>query len=250
MNRTDLVDPDGGLLATFDRETPLAVFQREGDGEQADLRLDARPLDEVTVELSGELVGAWRSSACAVSGHLVRGDDKREVGGFGAVTEARPVGGNGASASGDSADAVADPAVLRRSIAILFEDGDLLAVSAARPAGAAAHDTEEILAGYTDPDGEKTEFTAARLSTEYGPDGAQRRATLELWPGPAGSVSGAGRANGAGGSNGLDGPWRSGGRVLAATSIDLPGAHSWLAFFEWSVDGRPGIGRYEIIRAR
>jgi len=198
----------------------------------------------------------------------VRGDDKREVGGFGAVTEARPVGGNGASASGDGADAaagatdalaadaasgawaVADPAVLRRSIAILFEDGDLLAVSAARPAGAAAHDTEEILAGYTDPDGEQTEFTAARLSTEYGPDGAQRRATLELWPGPAGSVSGAGRANGAGGSNGLDGPWRSGGRVLAATSIDLPGAHSWLAFFEWSVDGRPGIGRYEIIRAR
>ena len=35
-----------------------------------------------------------------------------------------------------------------------------------------------------DPDAAPVSFDEALLSTEYGEDGVQRRATLELWPTP------------------------------------------------------------------
>ena len=70
------------------------------------------------------------------------------------------------------------------------------------------------------------------LSTEYGADGLQRRATLELWP------------------NGDDDelPCRGAGTVLCATTHDDAGIRRSVAFFAWSVEGRAGLGRYEIAR--
>ena len=74
-----------------------------------------------------------------------------------------------------------EPAALRRSIGIVFSDGGLLALSAVRPAGPADHGDEQVVAILCDPDGAPVEFSETLLSTEYGPDGVQRRATLELW---------------------------------------------------------------------
>ena len=71
----------------------------------------------------------------------------------------------------------------RRSIGIVFSDGGLLALSAERPAGAGGHGDEQISAVLCGPDGAPVEVSEALLSTEYGPDGVQRRATLELWVG-------------------------------------------------------------------
>ena len=50
------------------------------------------------------------------------------------------------------------------------------------PRGAGGHGDEEVAAILCDPDGAPVEVSETLLSTEYGPDGVQRRATLELWP--------------------------------------------------------------------
>jgi len=120
---------------------------------------------------------------------------------------------------------------LRRSIGIVFSDGGLLALSASRPAGSGGHGDEQVTAVLCDPDGAPVEVSEALLSTEYGPDGVQRRATLELW------------------ANDEDGqPLRGGGTLISAARVRQPGIESDIAFFRWSVEGREGLGHYEVVR--
>jgi hypothetical protein len=124
---------------------------------------------------------------------------------------------------------MSEEAALRRSIGIVFADGGLLAVSAVRPAGATDHGAEEIVAVLCDPDAAPVEFSEALLSTEYGPDGVQRRATLELWAGEGQALRGAGT-------------------LISARAVHRPGLRSAVAFFRWSVEGREGLGHYEIVQ--
>jgi hypothetical protein len=122
-------------------------------------------------------------------------------------------------------------AVLRRSIGIVFSDGGLLALSAVRPAGSSEHGDEEVAAVLCDPDGAPVEVSETLLSTEYGPDGVQRRATLELW------------------TDGEEGqPLRGAGTLISAAKVRRPGMASDIAFFRWSVEGRDGLGHYELVR--
>ncbi len=123
-----------------------------------------------------------------------------------------------------------DPA-LRRSIGIVFSDGGLLALTAMRPSGSSAHGDEQTVAVLCDPDSAPVEISEALLSTEYGADGMQRRATLELW------VDGEGM------------PMRGAGTLISASSVRRPGLTAEIAFFRWSVEGREGLGQYEIVRA-
>ncbi len=118
----------------------------------------------------------------------------------------------------------------RRSIGIVFSDGGLLALTSVRPSGAAGHGEEEVVAVLCDPDAAPIEFEEALLSTEYGADGVQRRATLELWPDTE------------------DGrPLRGAGTLISAASVQHPGMRGRIAFFRWSVEGREGLGHYEVI---
>ncbi len=118
----------------------------------------------------------------------------------------------------------------RRSIGIVFSDGGLLALTAVRPAGAGGHGEEEIAAVMCGPDGAPVEVAETLLSTEYGPDGVQRRATLELWP------------------DGEDGqPLRGAGTLISSTSVHRPGLSAEVAFFRWAVEGREGLGHYEVV---
>lgn len=121
---------------------------------------------------------------------------------------------------------------LRRSIGIVFSDGGLLALSAVRPPGAGGHGEEQVTAVLCDPDGAPFEVSETLLSTEYGPDGVQRRATLELW------------------TDGDDGqPLRGAGMLIGAAKVSQAGSESDIAFFRWSVEGRQGLGHYEIVRS-
>jgi hypothetical protein len=120
--------------------------------------------------------------------------------------------------------------IVRRSIGIVFADGGLLALSAVRPPGAGGHGEEELAAVLCDPDGAPVEVAEALLSTEYGNDGLQQRATLELWP------DGDGQA------------LRGAGTLISAHLVRRPGLTSEIAFFRWSVEGREGLGHYEIVR--
>jgi hypothetical protein len=122
--------------------------------------------------------------------------------------------------------------IQRRSIGIVFSDGGLLALSAVRPAGAGGHGAEEVAAVLCDPDGAPIEVSEALLSTEYGEDGVQRRATLELW------------------TDGEQGqPLRGAGTLISAAKVRRRGLNADVAFFRWSVEGRDGLGHYEIVRA-
>lgn len=121
--------------------------------------------------------------------------------------------------------------ILRRSIGIVFADGGLLALTSALPAGAGEHGDEEVAAVLCDPDGAPVSFEEALLSTEYGEDGVQRRATLELWPDAEG-----GR------------PLRGAGTLISSTSVRRGSLNAEIAFFRWSVEGREGLGHYEVAR--
>jgi len=120
---------------------------------------------------------------------------------------------------------------LRRSIGIVFSDGGLLALSASRPAGSRGHGDEQVTAVLCDPDGAPVEVSETLLSTEYGPDGVQRRATLEMWTEVEGGQ-----------------PLRGGGTLISAAKVRRPGIESDIAFFRWSVEGREGLGHYELVR--
>jgi hypothetical protein len=121
--------------------------------------------------------------------------------------------------------------ILRRSIGIVFADGGLLALTSALPAGASEHGGEEVAAVLCDPDAAPVTFDEALLSTEYGADGVQRRATLELWPDTE------------------DGrPLRGAGTLISSSSVKRRGLNAEIAFFRWSVEGREGLGTYEVAR--
>jgi hypothetical protein len=121
--------------------------------------------------------------------------------------------------------------IVRRSIGIAFSDGGLLALSAVRPQSAKGHGEETVAAVLCGPDGAPAEVGEALLSTEYGPDGIQRRATLELW------------------IEADDGqPLRGAGTLISSSSVRRPGLRAEIAFFRWSLEGREGLGHYEIVR--
>jgi hypothetical protein len=121
--------------------------------------------------------------------------------------------------------------VVRRSIGIVFSDGGLLALTSNLPEGGREHGDEEVTAVLCNPDGAPATFEEALLSTEYGEDGVQRRATLELWPD-------------------LDEmrPLRGAGTLINSVCVRRQGLDSQIAFFRWSVEGREGLGTYEVAR--
>jgi hypothetical protein len=122
--------------------------------------------------------------------------------------------------------------IVRRSIGIAFDDGGLLALSAVRPESTGGHGEESVAAVICGPDGAPVEVSETLLSTEYGPDGVQRRATLELWLDGDGSQ-----------------PLRGAGTLISASAVEHPGLNGTIAFFRWALEGREGLGHYELVRA-
>jgi hypothetical protein len=121
--------------------------------------------------------------------------------------------------------------VVRRSIGIVFSDGGLLALTSQLPEGGAGLDEEETTAALCEPEGVPLTFEETLLSTEYGEDGVQRRATLELWP----SVE-------------EMRPLRGAGSLISSVRVRRQHLDSQIAFFRWSVEGREGLGTYEVAR--
>jgi hypothetical protein len=121
--------------------------------------------------------------------------------------------------------------IQRRSIGIVFSDGGLLALSAVRPPASTGHGDETVGAVLCGPDGAPVEVSEALLSTEYGSDGVQRRATLELWVDSEEAH-----------------PLRGAGTLISAARVRRDGLIADIAFFRWSLEGRDGLGHYEVVR--
>jgi len=123
----------------------------------------------------------------------------------------------------------AEAKIVRRSIGIVFSDGGLLALTSTLPDSGGGIDEETVTAVLCDPDGAPLTFEESLLSTEYDEDGVQRRATLELWPD----------------LNEMR-PLRGAGSLISSVCVRRRGVDSQIAFFRWSVEGREGLGTYEV----
>jgi hypothetical protein len=119
---------------------------------------------------------------------------------------------------------------LTRSLAAWLDDGTSLTVAAVRPANAESHADEAVWAALLDAEG-SVGVGDPRVSTTYDGDGHQRRAGLELWV-----------------SEDDDYPRRGAGQVLCGSSVELGQLRLDCAFFVWQVDGREGVGRYDLVR--
>ena len=123
--------------------------------------------------------------------------------------------------------------LIRTLSAWLGEDAGL-ALASARPARAKGHAEEAVSAFLLEAvdDGITSRPIAdARLSTTYDGAGRQRRAGLELWE-----------------DEDADYPRRASGEVLCGTSLELGRLRLDCAFFEWHMEGRTGVGRYDVLR--
>ena len=111
-----------------------------------------------------------------------------------------------------------------------WTDGASASLTAIRPAGARSHADEATWAALWEPE-RLLEIEDGRLSTTYDADGHTRRAGLELWP--AGDEEWARRAAG---------------EVLCGSSLDLGALRLDCSFFRWHLEGREGVGRYDVVR--
>jgi hypothetical protein len=117
-----------------------------------------------------------------------------------------------------------------RTLSAWLEDGTGLAYTSVRPAGARGHEAEARWAALLAPAGGLC-VDDPRLSTTYDGDGFQRRAGLELWIGEDDSY-----------------PRRASGEVVCGGALDLGAQRLDCAFLHWRMDGRSGIGRYDVLR--
>jgi hypothetical protein len=254
-------DPSGALLGSalallFADRSPVAAVARGGlpvaGGEPweacelAGVRatVDA-PLDRWTVAFeSGDGQGfALEFGALAAPAALADDAPAAQLGGMAGYDQPCRVRGTiravgreyGVDALGQRGHAWGDPDWERIELArtvTAWTDGGSAALTAIRAAGAQHHADEATWAAVWEPDG-VLEIDDGRLSTTYDADGHTRRAGLELWPVAA---------------EGQDWPRRAAGDVLCGSSLDLGALRLDCSFFRWHLEGRAGVGRYDILR--
>ena len=117
-----------------------------------------------------------------------------------------------------------------RTLGAWLEDGNGVTLTAVRSHKAKEHD-EEAVAAYVVSDGIPQPVAEPLLSTTYDGEGRQRHAGLELWLDAEGGY-----------------PRRAAGEAVCGTTLDLGGVRLDLAFFAWKMEGRSGVGRYDVLR--
>lgn len=117
---------------------------------------------------------------------------------------------------------------LVRTVSAWMGDGEAIVLTGVRAAGATpdVEAREAILVA----EGVPAHIPEAHLSTTFDAEGRQRRAGIELWTDPE------------------DWPRRAAGEVLCGSSLDLGRLRYDCAFFGWRMEGRAGVGRYDILR--
>ncbi len=121
-----------------------------------------------------------------------------------------------------------------RSVTAWLGDRHAVAFQSLRPDGAAGHDAEAHAAWLVDEAGGEAIVTAIadpRLSTAVDGEGRPRRAAFELWAHEDAEV-----------------PRRASGQALAVASLDLGDLRLDAAVFAWRMEGREGVGRYDLLR--
>lgn len=119
---------------------------------------------------------------------------------------------------------------LARTLTAWMGDDRAVHLTAVRPAKAKHHD-EETIAGFLFEGGEPQAIFEPRLSTGYDAEMHQRRAGLELWMTGEGGMA-----------------RRAAGVAFCGTRVALGELRLDSAFFRWHMEGREGVGRYDLLR--
>ena len=247
-----------GLAILFHRGEPVAVKAQGGVATDAPRSWDdvsAAGLDTEVVEP----LRAWRLSYAADDATL-----DLELSAIGAIAEldpASPVAELGGMAGFEQALRVSGTATVRgqriavdalgqrgrawgtpdwermalaRTVGAWLGDDLAVSLSAIRPAGARDHEHERVAATILDRDPESdapraTAVADPRLSTTYDAEGHQRAAGLELFVD----------------EDAL--PRRAAGEAVCGTTLDLGRLRLQCAFFRWRMEGRTGVGRYDVL---
>jgi hypothetical protein len=207
-----------GLVVLFADGLPVAVAQDDVEVDDGSVRFDdGEHAFTLTFEAAGppaDLDGA-DAQPCHVYGTVRLGDETREVRGLGERDRAPEPDWDGIDAA--------------RSVAAWLDDGSAVVLNAFRPSGASYED-EDTAAAVLGAGG-SLRVDEPRLSTTYDEDGRQQRAGLELWVGEEDAY-----------------PRRANGEVLCGATLDLGPLRLDCAFLRWRMDGRSGIGRYDLLR--
>ena len=206
-----------GATVLFEARRPVAhpqgpAIEAAGEGWRAELD---GVLSLEFAPISGEAdLGGVTARVCRVTGEA----GGRRVDGLGTVAETH------LPPRWEELDAL-------RTISALVDDSHAFLAVARRPRGAAGHGQELVNARLLH-EGELMAVEDARISTVYDGGGRQRSAGLELW------------------LPGEDYPHRGSGIVIAGSSLELDEVEVHAAVFRWRLDGREGIGGYELMARR
>jgi hypothetical protein len=205
-------------------EQPLERWSMSFDGPEAgfELRFEAigTPLlldraDEAA--RAGGMVGY--EQICTVSGSVSVAGDRRSV---------ECLGQRGHTWGTPDWERMA----LARTVSAWLGTDRAVALSAIRPARADSHDQEAVSAFLIEGDPPLAAAVAdARLSTVYDGAGRQQRAGLELWV-----------------TDDAEFPRRLAGEVVCGSSMNLGRLRLDCSFLRWRMEGRTGVGRYDIVR--
>ena len=203
----------GGFTLLFKGASPSAVrsppeIAVTGDGYRATLD-DRLELDFQPITEPVRLGGA-NVQVCRVSGTV----DRRQVECLGTAAETVE------PPRWDELDAF-------RGLSALFDAEHAVLAVARRPRGVPGHGRELVSAALI-ASGELRGVDEARISTVYDGDGRQRSAGLELH------------------MPGEDFPRRAAGEAAAGTTLELPGLLVNVSVFRWRMEGREGLGAYEV----
>jgi hypothetical protein len=203
-------------------EEPLQAWtlSYEGEGGGFDLRFEARSAPAVLAgdtELARAGGMQGYEQLCSVSGSVRHGRREQRV---------RCLGQRGHIWGAPDWKRLE----LARTLSAWMGADRAVMLTAVRPARARGHG-DEAVAGWLVDAGEPQPIKEPRLSTAY--DGAlhQRRAGLELWVAEDSEYA-----------------RRASGEVLCGTTLELGDVRLETAFFGWRMEGRDGVGRYDVMR--
>ena len=199
-----------GMTLLFERGQPTTIAEEARvDGVRAVVA------DRVELDFDPTTESVDLGGVLARVGRVRGTVDKRSIEGLGVVTETRE------APAWSELDAL-------RTLAAVFEPGLAILALSRRPRGSHGHGDEQVTAWIL-RDGAALAVEDARISTIYDGDGRQRSAGLELW------------------LPGEDFPRRASGTARAGASLTLEGLRVHAAVFGWQMEGRDGVGAYDIV---
>jgi hypothetical protein len=220
---------DWGRLAAGDVhasiERPLEAWQVSYDGDDGGFELRFEAVG-APAELSAGAVAASAAGLqgyeqlCRVTGTVRSGEQRTKV---------DCLGQRGHQWGAPDWERIA----LARTVSAWFGDGVGVTLASVRPADADAHAEEAVTAWLLDGEG-AAPVGEPLLSTTLDGEGRQRRASLELWQDGDGDER--------------PYPHRAAGEAVCGTTLDLGRLRLDCAFFHWRMEGRQGVGRYDVLR--